>query len=330
MVYRKLGSTDFQVPVVIFGAWAIGGWWWGGRDDENAVSAIRKGIDLGINCIDTAPMYGFGHSEQLVGRAIKGKRNEVIIATKCGLRWDLEDGEWFFNATDDAGKPARVYRNLRYKSILEECDRSLKNLGTDYIDLYQCHWPDPATDLDETMDAMLHLQRKGKIRAIGVSNFTADAMEMCLRKVALASDQPKYSLLSREAEQEVLPFCLSRNVSVLAYSPLEQGLLTGKFTVDHEFSPADGRRTEPWFKRENRQRALRAIGKMRPVAQNLRVTLGQLAINWIISQPGVTSAIVGARNPQQVQENAGGANFTLTKNQLEFIRSEFEAIGKPS
>ena len=330
MKYRQLGTSDINVPVVIFGAWAIGGWWWGGTDDENALAAIREALELGINCIDTAPAYGFGHSEKLIAEAVKGRRTEVIIATKCGLRWDLEEGDLFFETTDNTGKHVKVYRNLRHASVLEECNRSLKRLKTDYIDLYQCHWPDPSTSLDETLDALLELQKAGKVRAVGVSNFSPEMMETCRDRVALASDQPRYSLLSRDTEKEILPYCRSRNVGLIAYSPLEHGLLTGKFSADQELRHGEGRGQQPWFRVENRRRALTAINKVRPIAQELGITVAQLAINWIISQPGVTSAIVGARNPRQVQENARAAEFTLNHQQLAFIRREFEALAEPT
>ncbi|MEE9288660.1 MAG: aldo/keto reductase [Bacteroidota bacterium] len=330
MKYRQLGTSELNVPVVMFGGWAIGGLWWGGADDENALAAIREALELGINCIDTAPAYGFGHSEKLIAEAVKGRRTEVIIATKCGLRWDLEEGDLFFEATDNTGKHVKVYRNLRHASVLEECNRSLKRLKTDYIDLYQCHWPDPSTGLDETLDALLELQKAGKVRAVGVSNFSPEMMETCRERVALASDQPRYSLLSRDTEKEVLPYCRSRNVGLIAYSPLEHGLLTGKFSADQELRHGEGRAQQPWFRMENRRRALTAINTVRPIAQELGMTVAQLAINWIISQPGVTSAIVGARNPRQVQENARTAEFTMSHQQLAFIRREFETLAEPT
>lgn len=329
MIYRQLGTSDLKVSAIIFGAWAIGGWWWGGTDDKNALEAIHEAFDLGINCIDTAPQYGFGHSEQLVAKVIKGRRSKVILATKCGLRWDLEEGDFFFDATDEVGGRFKVHRNLRYGSILEECNRSLKRLGTDYIDLYQCHWPDATTDLGETMDALLELQTQGKIRVFGVTNFSVDMMKTCLKKGKLASLQPKYSLLSRHIESDVLPFCRSEGIGILAYSPMEHGLLTGKFTPDHKFPPGDERARQPWFQVENRERVHKAIESVRPIAQALGVTAGQLAVNWILSQPGVTSTIVGARNAAQVRENAQAADFMLSSDQIQSIRREFDAIGDP-
>lgn len=160
MELRKLGKSELEVPVIIFGAWAIGGWLWGGTDDKKAVAAIHKALDLGMTCIDTAPVYGFGHSEEIVGRAIKGRRSEAIIATKCGLRWDSDIGEFFFETEDNRGKPLKIYRNLKKDSIRKECELSLKRFGVDVIDLYQCHWPDSTTPLDETMEALLRLKEE--------------------------------------------------------------------------------------------------------------------------------------------------------------------------
>ena len=231
MHYRSLGKTALKLPVVSFGAWAIGGWMWGGTDDQAAVRALQCAIDEGMNCIDTAPGYGLGHSERIVGEAIAGRREKVIIATKCGLRWDCTDGDFFFE-TEFQGKPCAIYRNLTKASIIKECEDSLERMKIDCIDLLQCHWPDPTTPIDETMEALLGLQAAGKIRAFGVSNFTVEMMEACLRTAPIASDQPKYNALEREIEAEVLPFCEKNQISVLAYSPIAQGLLTGKVTAD--------------------------------------------------------------------------------------------------
>lgn len=329
MQYRTLGNTDLKLPVVSFGAWAIGGWMWGGSDDEAAIGAIRKGLDVGITCIDTAPGYGMGHSERLVGKAIKGRRDEVVLATKCGLRWDLEEGMAFFPTVTPEGKPCTIYRNLRPDSIRHECDESLQRLGVGVIDLYQCHWPDPTSNLDDTMDALLDLQRQGKIRAIGVSNFTPEMIDQCLKKGTVASNQPKYNPLERAIEQDVLPFCADNNVGVLAYSPLAQGMMTGKVTVDREFKGDDVRKQHPWYTPDNRQRVLDMLERVKPIAEAHNATLAQVAINWVISQRGITSALVGARNERQVMENAGAAEFQLTDNELATIRELVEGLGTP-
>ena len=329
MDYRTLGETDLKVPVVSFGAWAISGWMWGGGDDAAALAALRKGIDLGITCIDTAPGYGMGHSERLVGQAIKGRRNEVIVATKCGLRWDLEEGMAFFPTVTPEGKPCTIYRNLRPNSIRCECDQSLERLGVDVIDLYQCHWPDPTSNLDDTMDTLLDLQRQGKIRAIGLSNFSVDQIKQCMKKGVVASDQPKYNPLERDVEKDILPFCADNHIGVLAYSPLAQGLMTGKVTVDREFKGDDVRQHHPWYTPENRKRVLHMLEKIKPLADGHNATLAQVAINWVVSQRGITSALVGARNERQVIENAGAGNFKLSNDEVATIRKLVEGLGTP-
>lgn len=329
MELRQLGKSDLKVTPVVFGAWAIGGWFWGGTDDAEAVTAIRAAVDAGINTIDTAPMYGFGHSEEVVGKALKGIRDKVIVATKCGLRWNRTDGDFHFVAQDEQNRSHQIYKVLKPDSIIEECDLSLKRLNVDVIDLYQCHWPDTTTPIADTMGALMKLKEQGKIRAIGVSNFTPPMMRECLNTAPLASDQPKYSQLAREIEADVLPFCRENNIGVIVYSPLAQGLLTGKVTMDRQFAPGDLRVNTPWFQPQNRQRVLDALGRIRPIADAHRATLGQVAINWVINTPGVTSAIVGARNAAQVRENVHAAEFRLSEEEQSFIRSTFESLGKP-
>ena len=332
MQYRTLGQSDIKTPVVIVGAWAMGGWCWGGTDEEESVRAIQEAIDLGMNCVDTAPAYGFGLSEELLGKAIQGRRDDVIVATKCGLIWDREEGDFFFDA-DDNGKPLKVYKNLRPASIQQECEASLKRLGVETIDLYQCHWPDATTDISETMAALLDLQQQGKIRTIGVSNFTAEMMETCLGHGVIVSDQPRYSLLARDVEKDVLPFCREKNVGVITYSSLELGLLTGKVTMDRTFPESDirsGDSFSPWFKLENRKKVLDALDRIQPIAASHGITLGQLAIAWVHHQPGVTAAIVGVRTAQQARENAAAGDVELSADELGRIDEAFSAIGEPS
>lgn len=322
MEYRQFGQTDIKIPVVTFGGWAIGGWFWGGTDEELAIKAIQRAIDLGMNCIDTAPVYGFGLGEEIVGKAIKGKRNEVVIATKCGLRWDKEEGEFFFD-TYFNGRRYHVYKNLRKNSIIEECERSLKRLGVDYIDIYQIHWPDKTTPIDESLEALVKLQEQGKIRTFGVSNFDVNLMKETIKYVRVESDQVKYNLLERTIEKDLVPFCIENKISILAYSPLEQGLLTGKITMDTEFKSGDFRKKQFWFQPENRKKVLDALEKIKPIAKERNVTLAQLVINWTFSQPGITTAIVGARSPQQVEENAGAVEFKLTEEEIKKITEAF-------
>lgn len=328
MEFKRLGKSGFSVPAVIFGAWAIGGWLWGKSDDKEAAEAIQKSIELGCTCIDTAPVYGFGHSEEVVGKAVKGKRDKVLIATKCGLRWDCGDGEFFFDTKDNSGRSVKVYQNLKKDSLFKECDASLKRLGTDVIDLYQCHWPDSTTPLDETMEALLSLKEQGKIRAIGVSNFTPDMIETCLESGDIASDQPKYSLLFRDIENDILPFCQKHDVGLIVYGPIGQGLLTGKVTLDRKFAEDDFRTGQPWFQPKNLKRILDTLEKIEPIAKEHGKTLAQLAINWVISEPGITCAIVGARTPEQVVENIGAVDFKLGEDERRLMRECFEELGE--
>lgn len=322
MEYRQFGQTEIKIPVITFGGWAIGGWYWGGTDEELSVKAIQKAIEVGMNCIDTAPVYGFGLGEEIVGKAIKGKRNEVIIATKCGLRWDTDEGEFFFD-TYFNGKRYYVYKNARKNSIIEECERSLRRLNTDFIDIYQIHWPDKTTPIDESLEALTRLQEQGKIRAFGVSNFDANLMKETLKYTRVESNQVKYSLLDRSIENELVPLCVENKISILAYSPLEQGLLTGKITMETEFKSGDLRKRQFWFLPENRKKVLDALEKIKPIAKERNVTVAQLVINWTFSQTGITTAIVGARNPEQVEENAKAATFKLTDEEIQKIREAF-------
>jgi aryl-alcohol dehydrogenase-like predicted oxidoreductase len=325
---RRLGNSELKITPVVIGTWALGGWLWGGTEHNDATGAITTAIGGGINTIDTAPVYGFGLSEELVGQAIKGRRDGVIIATKCGLVWDDRPGGTpFFDTADNSGKPLTVRRNLRKESILAECDASLQRLGIDVIDLYQCHWPDPDTPIDYTIEALLTLREQGKIRAFGVSNFSVEQLQEILTKgVSPASNQPKYSLLSREIEADVLPFCCEHEIGSLAYSPMEMGLLTGKIGINHTFPDNDTRNNRPWFQPENRAKALAALEQIRPIAEKLEINLAQLATAWVHHQPGMTAAIVGCRNAEQARANAAAARVVIPAEDLQAIRTIFEPL----
>jgi aryl-alcohol dehydrogenase-like predicted oxidoreductase len=327
--YAQLGQSDLKISRVVLGAWAIGGWKWGGADDEESVAAIRRALDLGVSTVDTAPVYGFGHSERIVGEAIKGRREEVVIATKCGLRWDTEEGERYFDTADRDGNPLTLYKDLRPDSIREEIDRSLQRLSVDYVDLYQCHWPDSTTPLSETMGALVEILEQGKARAIGVSNFAAHMIEEARGQAPIASGQPLYNMLDREIEQDLLPYCAAHDVGVIGYSSLHMGLLTGKVTMERTFPGDDVRNIKPWFKPTNRRRALQFVERLRPIAEAHDRTLAQLAVNWCLCQRGITGAIVGARRPAQVEENVGGAGWRLTDEELSTIRGWLEELGGP-
>lgn len=326
MQYRRLGKTEIQVPVISFGAWAIGGWMWGGSDDDDAIRALHAAIDNGITCIDTAPIYGMGHSETVVGKAIADRRDKVLVATKCGMRWDVAEGEAFFDTTDNDGQPRAIYKNLKPHSIRKECEDSLRRLGVDHIDLYQCHWPDKTTPLADTMEMLLQLQQEGKVRAIGVSNFTPEMMEECLRHGRIESDQPRYSALDRTIEAELLPYCREHTISVLAYCPLEQGLLTGKVGPDRSFAEGDQRCNKALFSRENRVKVLEMLESLRSIADAHNATFGQLFLAWLVAQPGMTTALAGARTEAQVVENAAAGDITLSETELAHVRQAVESL----
>ncbi len=326
MEYRQLGSSELEVSAIILGTWAVGGWMWGGTDEANALAAVQKAVDLGMTSIDTAPAYGFGLSEQIVGRAVKGRRDKVQILTKYGLRWDRQEGELFFQTADARGKKLTVYRCARKKSVIEECERSLRRLGTDCIDLYQCHWRDHTTPVEETMEAMERLIQEGKVRAAGVSNFTAEEIEAARQVVPVASDQPPYSMVKRDIEKDLLPYCREHDVGVIVYSPLQLGLLTGKLTLEREFPPDDQRSGSAYFKPENRRKVIAFLNEIRPIADAHGATIAQLVINWTIHRPGVTAALVGARNPAQAEENAAAGDFALDQEEAARIDELLEGL----
>jgi len=326
MEYRKLGRSNVEVSVVTLGAWAVGGWMWGGTDDEAAIAGIQKAVDLGMTSIDTAPVYGFGHSEQIVGRAVKGRRDDVQLLTKFGVRWDTEKGTHPVQSALPDGTPVTIRRYAGRESVIEECERSLKRLGTDHIDLYQHHWPDPDTPIEETMEALDRLLKQGKIRAAGVSNYSPEQMAEAQWVVPLASSQPPYSMIRRDIEDDVLPYCREHGIAVLVYSPLQGGILTGKVTIDREFPETDLRHNSPYYTKGNRRRVLDFLEKMRPIAEAHEATLAQTVINWTIHQPGITAALVGVRNPAQAEENAAAAAFRLTEEETGHINDLLKGL----
>lgn len=330
MQLRQIGTSDLMATPIVFGAWAIGGWLWGGTDDEKAIEGIHAALDAGINAIDTAAVYGFGHSERIVGQAIAGRRDQVLIFTKCGLRWDATPGQHHYDSKMNDGTPVTINRNLSRDSILWECEQSLERLGVDYIDLYQCHWPDANTPLSETMSALTELLDQGLIRAIGVSNFTPEMIAECLQYGPIHCSQPKFSLLDRQNLSGVIAWCAERNIASIVYSPLEQGILTGKVTLDRKFPADDIRSTRPWYKPENLARALEVIEHtMRPIAEAHGCTLAQLTLAWTIAAPGITCALAGARNAEQAIENAGAMKVQLSEDERAQILAAFEALGDP-
>jgi len=276
---RQLGNSDVKITPIVLGTWAVGGWMWGGTEDAAALRAIEAAIDAGVTSIDTAPIYGFGHAEELVGKAVAGKRDKVQILTKFGLRWDGAEGEDFFETKGPDAQALKVRRVATREGVVEECERSLRRLGVDVIDLYQCHWRDHTTPVEETMEGLAKLLKDGNIRAGGVSNFTAEEIDACRKVFPLASDQAKYSMLSRDIEADIVPLCQEHNIGLLAYSPLELGLLTGTVSEERKFPSDDLRSNSPLYSPANRRKVNDFLDRIRPIAKAHNATLTQLVIN---------------------------------------------------
>ena len=320
MKYRKLENTDLLLSEVTFGAWAAGGWMWGGTERQEAIDAIRVSYSLGVTSIDTAPIYGQGTSEEIVGEAIKGlPRDSVQILTKYGMRWDLKKGDFGFHSKKNNGEEIDIYKYAGKESIIKECEDSLKRLGTDYIDLYQIHWPDSTTPISETMEAVARLIEQGKVRYAGVCNYNAAQMAEAEKYITLASNQVPYSMVKRNIENELIPYCLEHKKSILAYSPLERGLLSGKMRPGYQFASGDHRKDVAFFKDENLSRTSEFLDLIKPLADAKGITLSQLVILWTLQQPGITVALVGARNKEQAADNAFAVNTTLTIDEAEII-----------
>ncbi|HMH31550.1 MAG TPA: aldo/keto reductase [Puia sp.] len=327
MEYRQLSNTDFKVSAITFGAWAIGGWMWGGADRKDALEAIFASYDHGVTSIDTAAIYGQGRSEEIVGEALRSlPRHKVQILTKFGMRWNEKKGGFDFKSTDNAGHPIEIYRYAGKESIIKECEDSLRRLGTDYIDLYQQHWPDPTTPVAETMEALTQLLKQGKIRAVGVCNYSAKQMGEAEKTISLTSNQVPYSMVERTIEEEVVPYCIKHNKAIIAYSPLQRGLLTGKMKPDHVFAAGDHRPGTKFFKPENIRRIDHFLGKLQPLATSKNALLSQLVIRWTIEQPGISIALVGARDKEQAIQNAKAADVTLSMEEITFINSELKKL----
>lgn len=308
---REIGRSGIRASVVGLGTWAIGGWMWGGTDEAAAVDAIRAGIDEGITLIDTAPAYGQGLSEEIVGRAIAGQRDRVVISTKCGLVWHTTEGRHFF---DVDGRP--VHRFLGPASIEYEVEQSLRRLGTDYIDHYITHWQDPTTPVDDTMDALVRLKEKGKIRSIGASNVSPEELDAYIATGSLDAIQEEYSMARRRLEQQLLPRCRAAGVSVLSYSSLALGLLTGTIGPDRTFVGDDLRKGHPLFSPDSLARVARLMETVRPIAEAHAATPAQVVIAWTAAQPGITFTLCGARNPAQARENAAAGRLRLGPDEL--------------
>lgn len=306
---RQLGKTDLNLTTVGLGCWAIGGPWefgWGPQDDEDSIQTIHEAIDSGVNWLDTAPIYGCGHSEVVVGRALKGMREKPLVATKCGLRWN--DKHEKRNCLDG-------------ESILRECDESLERLGIETIDLYQIHHPDPDEKIAEAWEAMVRCKEQGKVQHIGVSNFSAAQLERVQKIHPVASLQPPYSMLRPEIEKDLLGFCRKNSIGIVCYGPIQMGLLTGKFSREHKdnLDAGDVRRKHYLFHEPRFGHNLWFVEQLKPIAKRNGISLAQLAIAWVLRDEAVTSAIAGARRPGQISETAAAGDITLGQEDLDEI-----------
>lgn len=304
MKTKQLGNTDLELTRIGLGTWAIGGGnWkfaWGPQDDGDSIRTIRRALDLGINWIDTAPVYGLGHCEEVVGKALEGLSQRPIVATKCGRVWDEQ---------------RQISARIKRESILAEVEASLRRLGIDVIDLYQIHWPQPDEDIEEAWEAMTSLVKAGKVRYVGVSNFNRQQLERILPIGPVASLQPPYSMLMRGIEAEVLPYCAEHQIGVVVYSPMQKGLLTGKVTrqwVD-KLAGDDHRRNDPNFQEPKLSANLALVEGLKTIAARSGKTPAQLAIAWTLRRPEVTAAIVGARRPDQVDELVAAGDWELSQ-----------------
>lgn len=311
MEKRQLGFTDLHLTTIGLGTWAIGGggweFGWGDQDDAESIATIHRALDLGMNWLDTAAVYGLGRSEAVIGRALQGRRDQVIVATKCGLRWD------------DQGN---VHRSSQPDSLREELENSLRRLQTDTIDLYQIHWPDENTPLEESWATLASFVQEGKVRYLGVSNFSVEQIKICQSIHPVASVQPPYSLLRREIEADLLPYCAEHNIGVVAYSPMESGLLTGSFDIDSK-DPDDWRRREARFQEPQLSRNLAFVDALRPIAERTGHTVAHLAVAWTLRKPVVTAAIVGARTVSQVERTMRAADYRLSDAELAAIERAY-------
>jgi aryl-alcohol dehydrogenase-like predicted oxidoreductase len=328
MEYRKIGNSDLELSVITFGAWAAGGWMWGSTDRNDAINAIKAGYDLGVTSIDTAPIYGQGDSEEIVGDAIKGiSRDKLQLVTKFGMRWDLAKGDFGFKSKNNDGKEIDIYKYAGKESVIYECEQSLKRLGTDYIDLYQIHWPDVTTPISETFEAVNKLIEQGKVRYAGVCNYNIAQLKEADQTLEIISNQIPFSMVNRGVEEETVPYCVEKNKSVLAYSPMERGLLTGKMTADYKFEKGDHRKGNKFFSPESIEKTNAFLAKIKPLADEKNATLSQLVLRWTVERPGITIALVGARNEKQAVQNAEAINVKLNTEEIQFINTELKKAG---
>lgn len=326
MEYRKLGNTELELSAITYGAFAIGGTMWGGNEKKDSIASIHASIDNGVTTLDTAPFYGFGLSEEMIGEALKSQnRSKVQILSKFGLVWDGSNqgkGEFFFDAEDN-GKNIPVYKFASKANIIKEVEESLKRLQTDYIDLLQIHWPDATTPISETMEAMELLIQQGKIKAAGVCNYNAAQIQEAQKTIQLASNQVSYSMLNRSIEADLVPLTIAQNIGIIAYSPMERGLLTGKYFTDSKLKDNDHR--NGYFSQFDLQKVKTLVEELSSLANSKNVTLAQLVLRWTTLQKGITIVLAGARNAEQAISNAKAMDFDLSASELDFIN---QAISK--
>lgn len=320
MEYRKLGNTELELSTITYGAFAIGGNMWGGNEKADSIASVHASIDHGVTTIDTAPFYGFGLSEEMIGEALKSHdRSKVQLLTKFGLVWDGSNknkGDFFFDA-DDNGKKIPIYKYASKTNVIKEIEESLKRLQTDYIDLLQIHWPDTTTPISETMEAAETLIQQGKIRAFGVSNYNVEQIKEAQKTIKIASDQVAYSMLNRKIEAELIPFTVSENIGIIAYSPMERGLLTGKYFTDSKLKDNDHR--NGYFNQFDLQKVKTLVEELTSLAHAKETSLSQLVLRWTTLQKGISIVLAGARNAEQAISNANAMNFDLSDSELEFI-----------
>ncbi|MEL5901933.1 aldo/keto reductase [Elizabethkingia anophelis] len=327
MEFRKLGNTDLELSAITYGAFAIGGNMWGGNEKKDSIASVRASIDNGVTTLDTAPFYGFGLSEEMIGEAIKGfDRSKIQLLTKFGLVWDDSNqgkGEFFFDA-EEAGKTIPVYKYASKTSLIKELEDSLKRLQTDYIDLLQIHWPDATTPISETMEALEILLQQGKIRAAGVSNYSVEQVAEARQSLNIASNQIGYSMLNRGVENDLVPYALENDLGIIVYSPMERGLLTGKYFKDGKLKDNDHR--NGYFQQFDLEKVKTFLETITPIAEDKNATLSQLVLRWTSLQPAITVVLAGARNAEQAAANAKAMDINLTAEELAFINTELSKI----
>lgn len=327
MKYRKLGSSDLKLSTITYGAFAIGGAMWGGNEKKDSIESVKASIENGVTTLDTAPFYGFGLSEKIIGQAIQGyDRSKIQLLTKFGLVWDGSNngkGEFFFEAEQE-GKPIKVYKYATKANVVKEVEDSLRRLNTDYIDLLQIHWPDNTTPISETMEALDVLIQQGKIRAAGVSNYNISQVEEAKNTLSIASIQVGYSMLNRSIESNLVPYALENDLGIIAYSPMERGLLTGKYFEGSKLKSNDHRNS--YFQQFDLPKVKFFLDAIKPIANAKKISLSQLILRWTTLQPAITVVLSGARDAKQAELNASAMEINISAEEMDFINQNLSKI----